>query len=106
MIWTTGVLMILINLAIGIVFIMAGQWPGGIIMLLFTALWAWVFYSWRDRIPFAKVMLKTVTRVTGQFPATMFAGFIGLCIELGLSALFIFSAGNITYFLYYSRLDF
>jgi len=39
-------------------------------------------------------LLKTVTRVTGQFPATMFSGFIGLCVELGFSAIFILSAGG------------
>ena len=27
-------------------------------------------------------MLKTVTSITGQFPATLFAGFIGLVVEI------------------------
>jgi hypothetical protein len=27
-------------------------------------------------------MLKTVTSITGQFPATLFAGFLGLVVEI------------------------
>ena len=93
MIWVTGILMILINLAIGIGFLLARNYVGGVIMLLFTLLYAWLFYSWRSRIPFAKIMLKSVTSITGQFPATLFAGFVGLLFELGVLALFILSAG-------------
>jgi hypothetical protein len=98
MIWGTGVLMILMNIAIGIYFLFLRIYVGGVIMLVLTLIYAWIFYSWRHRIPFAKLLLKTVTRVTGQFPATMFSGFIGLCVELGFSAIFILSAGNINFF--------
>lgn len=97
MIWITGILMILINIAIGVLFLVIGSWIGGIIMLVFTLLYAWMFYSWRHRIPFAKLMLKTVTKVTGQFPATLFTGFVGLLFGLGFSALFIFSAGILVF---------
>ena len=93
MIWITGILMILINIAIGILFVVIGSYIGGGIMLIFTLLYAWLFYSWRSRIPFAKLMLKTVTKVTGQYPATLYTGFVGLVVGLGISALFIFSAG-------------
>ena len=95
MIWVTGVLSILIWLAAGAFFLVGGALVPGAFMVVFALIYAWLFYSWRHRIPFAKVMLKTVTRVTGQFPATMFSGFIGLCFEVGFGALFILSVGNL-----------
>jgi len=48
-----------------------------VIMLLFAILYAICYFLWRSRIPFAKVMLKTVTSVTKKFPATILTGFIG-----------------------------
>lgn len=88
MIVATGVIMILLNLAVAVFFILSAQWVPGIILLLFTLLYAYLFYSWRHRIPFAKIMLKTVTRVTGQFPATLFTGFMGLLVGLVFSTFF------------------
>jgi hypothetical protein len=95
MIWATGVLTILIQLAVGVYLLLLQNWLAGGVMVFFAIIYAWFFYSWRNRIPFAKVMLKTVTRVTGQFPATMFSGFIGLCFEVGFGALLILSVGNL-----------
>ena len=106
MIWGTGILMILINIAFGIFFIIAGSYVGGGIMLILTLVYAWFFYSWRHRIPFAKVMLKTVTRITGQFPSTLFTGFIGLIFGLGFSFLFILAAGIFPIFVKNRRVGF
>lgn len=86
--------MILINIAVGVFFVIIGSYIGGAIMLVFTLFYAYLFYTWRHRIPFAKLLLKTVTKVTGQYPATLFTGFVGLLFGLGFSALFIFSAGG------------
>lgn len=36
---------------------------------------------WKKRIPFATVMLETVTSVTRAFPATLFVGFLGLVCQ-------------------------
>jgi multisubunit Na+/H+ antiporter MnhB subunit len=98
MIWITCVLTILLNIAIGIAFLVNKKFEFASITLICALLFTWIFYSFRNRIPFAKVVLKTAARVTGQFPATMFAGFIGLCVEIGLTILFFLSVGNITYF--------
>ena len=99
MIIFTGVVMILINLALAVFTMLYGSLFGGIILLLFTLLYgttlqtltrtAYLFYSWRHRIPFAKVMLKTVTRVTGQFPATLFSGFLGLILQLAFMIVWV-----------------
>jgi hypothetical protein len=98
MIWATGVLTIVINIALALLAFVFKVIPAAVVMLLFAGGLAVFFYVCRHRIPFAKVMLKTVTRVTGQFPATMFSGFIGLCVELGISIIFALSVGNIIFF--------
>jgi hypothetical protein len=40
------------------------QWIGAAILALVTALTAWAFWTMRHRIPFAKIMLKTVLSIT------------------------------------------
>lgn len=55
----------------------------GLIMILFAGLYVLCYFFWRSRIPFAKVMLKTVTSVTRKFPATIFVGFVG-CVVASL----------------------
>ncbi|KAJ3267489.1 putative choline transporter, neither null mutation nor overexpression affects choline transport, partial [Terramyces sp. JEL0728] len=51
-------------------------------MLVIACLVAWAYWSWRFRIPFAKVILKTVTSITKQFPGTLVAGVIGLIVQV------------------------
>jgi hypothetical protein len=99
MIWGTGVLVIVINISLALFLFKKRQYEAAGSTLIPALGLAWIFYSWSERILFAKLLLKTVVRVTGQFSATMFAGFIGLCVELGLSAFVILSAGNICFFL-------
>jgi len=41
-----------------------------------------VAYTWRSRIPFATVMLNTVTNVTGIFKGTIVIGFAGLLVQI------------------------
>lgn len=55
----------------------------GFIMIIFAGLYVLCYFFWKSRIPFAKVMLKTVTSVTKKFPATIFVGFIG-CVVASL----------------------
>jgi hypothetical protein len=68
----------LLLLYLGNISLTTGQFIFGGILLLLTALTAWVFWSWRHRIPFAKVMLQTVMGITRVYPATYVAGIIGL----------------------------
>eukprot|EP00833_Pecoramyces_ruminatium_P002069 jgi/Orpsp1_1/1176101/evm.model.c7180000056404.1 len=52
----------------------------GVVMIFFALLYVACFFFWRSRIPFAKVMLTTVTTVTKRYPATMVFGFFGCLI--------------------------
>jgi len=60
----------------------------GFVMLIFAFLYALCYFFWRSRIPFAKVMLKTVTSVTKKYPATIFLGVIE-CIIASIWYVFI-----------------
>ncbi|ORY08236.1 DUF580-domain-containing protein [Neocallimastix californiae] len=52
----------------------------GIVMIFFALLYVVCYFFWRSRIPFARVMLTTVTIVTRRFPATIFVGFMGCVV--------------------------
>ena len=91
MIVISGIAIIALNLAVAALYFFTGNFPTGIIIMIFSAVYAYLFWSWRHRIPFAKIMLKTVTRTTGEFPATFFTGFIGLVLSAGFSFLWLFT---------------
>ncbi len=84
MIKVSLVLSVMIYLAAAIGFFIKQVWIAGGIMLLITLLIAFFFYRCRFRIPFAKVMLKTVTSITRKYPATFFVGFIGIIFQFAL----------------------
>jgi len=60
----------------------------GLVMLLFAGLYVLCYFFWRSRIPFAKVVLKTVTSVTKKYPATIFLGVIE-CIIASIWYVFV-----------------
>jgi len=67
----------------------------GLILIIFAGLYLLCYFFWRSRIPFAKVVLKTVTAVTRKYPATIFIGFIGCVVAIvwyGLIAVTIVAA--------------
>ncbi|KAJ3315636.1 putative choline transporter, neither null mutation nor overexpression affects choline transport [Boothiomyces sp. JEL0838] len=78
----TLIIAIIVNFAIAALFFIVGQFVGGIVMLVVACLVAWAYWSWRFRIPFAKVILKTVTSITKQFPGTLVAGVTGLIVQV------------------------
>jgi hypothetical protein len=47
--------------------------------------------SCRSRIPFAKVMLETVIRVTQQYPATIASGYVGGLVSSVFFALWLYT---------------
>ncbi|KAJ3215755.1 putative choline transporter, neither null mutation nor overexpression affects choline transport [Clydaea vesicula] len=65
-----------------------GSYVGGGIVFFIALLLAWLFWSWRHRIPFAKVILKTVTKVISKYPGTIVAGLIGLILQTIFVAIF------------------
>jgi Plasma-membrane choline transporter len=91
MIKISMVLTVLVNLAFAVFILFLRQFIFGIILLALAALWAWVFYSWRSRIPFAKLMLKTVTGVTARYKATFLTGLIGLLAGAAVAAWWLVS---------------
>jgi len=98
MIKGTFIISIILNLIYAIISFLASPFMG-LIMLIFAVLYALCYYFWRSRIPFAKVMLKTVTSVTRKFPATIFVGFVGCfiaCLWYGIIAVTI--VASISYF--------
>lgn len=65
----------------GVFMLYYGQFVAGIIWLLFAAIYAWCFYSWRHRIPFASAMLKAIASVTQKYPALLGVGVGGLILQ-------------------------
>lgn len=57
-------------------------------MVIFIDL-AWLYWSWRHRIPFAKVVLKAVTSVTKRYPALIYTGILGLIVQFAYVAWWI-----------------
>jgi hypothetical protein len=80
MIKGTFILSIILNLIYAVVAFLASPIMGAI-MVVFALLYALCYFFWRSRIPFAKVMLKTVTAVTRRYPATIFVGFLGCIVS-------------------------
>eukprot|EP00833_Pecoramyces_ruminatium_P003386 jgi/Orpsp1_1/1177418/evm.model.c7180000061385.1 len=87
MIKGTLIMSIVLNLIYAVICILIHPIVGGI-MLLFALLYCLCWWFWKKRIPFAKVMLKTVVSVTRKFPATILTGFIG-CFVAGVWYIFI-----------------
>ena len=76
MIKGTFILSIILNIIYAFVAFLANP-IFGFIMIIFAGLYVLCYFFWRGRIPFAKVVLKTVCSVTKRFPATIFIGFLG-----------------------------
>lgn len=89
MIKALAVVYIFFLLALSAYFFVIRSLVVAIISLVITLLYAWFLWSCRDRIPFAKLMLKTVTRVISSYPAMIFTGFVGLILQTAFAALFI-----------------
>ncbi|KAJ3413423.1 putative choline transporter, neither null mutation nor overexpression affects choline transport [Chytridiales sp. JEL 0842] len=62
-------------------FIYLGAIVAAVIWGLFSLLFLLAYYFVRNKIPFAKVMLKTVTRITAQFSGTIVAALVGCVIS-------------------------
>jgi len=82
MIMGTLISAILLNIIYGIIVLLTGGTYLCIIPFAMAALISIAFFTWKKRIPFAKVMLKNVITVTKQYPATILIGFIGGVIAI------------------------
>jgi hypothetical protein len=67
MIKATMVLTIALYLALALACFVAKSVLGGVIMLLFAGLHAFLFYLWRSRIPLAALILETVVGIYRKY---------------------------------------
>ncbi|KAJ3410813.1 putative choline transporter, neither null mutation nor overexpression affects choline transport [Chytridiales sp. JEL 0842] len=82
----------LIMVASTVYFAFIRQFVAAVIWAIFAVLFI-VSYWWiRHKIPFAKVILKTVTRIVTKFSGTIVAAFIGLIISAAFSVTWMASA--------------
>ncbi|KAF9199065.1 putative choline transporter, neither null mutation nor overexpression affects choline transport, partial [Haplosporangium sp. Z 27] len=86
---TTFALSILAYLAAALYYLYLRIWVAGIIALIFGILYATMWFSWRSRIPFATVMLQTVTSVSKAYPATFLVAFLVLFLQIAYSIYFM-----------------
>lgn len=65
------------------------QWLTGIIILILTALFAFMLWSRRHHIPFAALMLETVTDIVKKYPGMIVSGVVGMIVQAIFSACFL-----------------
>ncbi|KAG0286221.1 putative choline transporter, neither null mutation nor overexpression affects choline transport, partial [Dissophora globulifera] len=85
----TFVLSIIAYLAVALYFIYRRLYLPGIIGLIFGVLYASMWWFWKSRIPFASVMLQTVTSISREYPATFALAFLGLFLQIVYSIYFL-----------------
>jgi uncharacterized protein (DUF58 family) len=96
MIKATLVLSIIFNILLALYLIaVLRQFIFGGIMLFLAFIYAWCYWSWRFRIPFATVLLESVTGVTKRYPATVMLGVVGLIFEIAFIALWLTTFGGL-----------
>ncbi|KAJ3282915.1 putative choline transporter, neither null mutation nor overexpression affects choline transport, partial [Blyttiomyces sp. JEL0837] len=64
----------------------------GVIWAIFTVLFLITYWYIRHKIPFAKVILKAVTRIAGRFNGTIVAAFIGLIVAIAFNVIWVATA--------------
>ncbi|CAO3564408.1 unnamed protein product [Mortierella alpina] len=76
----------------------------GIISMVFAVLYAMMWFWWKSRIPFATVMLQTVTSISKSYPATFVLALFGLFMQVVYSVYFMVVIAG-TYDLYYDPVN-
>ncbi|KAG0230114.1 putative choline transporter, neither null mutation nor overexpression affects choline transport [Mortierella sp. GBA43] len=82
---------VLATFALGIMQIINGSILWGALFLLSGVLILSLYRYWRARMPFAVLLLQTVTSVTRKYPGTIAVAFSGLFVQIAWSAVWIFS---------------
>ncbi|CAG8704238.1 28180_t:CDS:2 [Dentiscutata erythropus] len=73
------------------VFFLVRSYLLSVIFVVFGILYLIAAFSWRNRIPFAAIMLETVVSITRKYYGIIIMGFIGLIVQVGWSVLWILS---------------
>ncbi|KAI9296904.1 DUF580-domain-containing protein, partial [Neoconidiobolus thromboides FSU 785] len=81
----------LLYLAIGAYYIYLRVYVVGVIMMVFAVIYAFLWFSWRSRIPFSTIMLKNVSLFTRHYPGTIFISFIFLVLSIAYTIYWAFT---------------
>ncbi|KAJ3103045.1 putative choline transporter, neither null mutation nor overexpression affects choline transport [Phlyctochytrium planicorne] len=68
----------IVLLALTAFYVMAKAYVAAVIFAIFCVLFAINYFFIRNRIPFARIMLQSCTRIISQFSGTIFVGLAGL----------------------------
>ncbi|KAJ2682082.1 pH nine-sensitive protein 1, partial [Coemansia spiralis] len=71
----------------GVYYLAARIWFAGAIMVIFGVFYALMWFSWRHRLPFSKLVLETVCHITRRFPSTIVVSLGFLVIQAAYSSL-------------------
>lgn len=92
-IWITGILNIVWGLATAVYMLYKKQYVGGIIFLVFVVILMFAFWSWRRRIPFSALMLRTSIHVANHYGhvymVSLVGGLIGAAYAIWFSVTFV-----------------
>ncbi|RUS13220.1 choline transporter-like protein [Jimgerdemannia flammicorona] len=80
--WVFSILLYFVTAAY---YIYRGIYFAGVIFGIFGIFYAMTWWWWRSRLPFAVIMLETVTGVTRKYPGTILIGVAGLIIQVAYS---------------------
>ncbi|OAC98451.1 hypothetical protein MUCCIDRAFT_44729 [Mucor lusitanicus CBS 277.49] len=82
---------IIVYFGVTIYYFVKHYYSAAIVFLIFSCLYVACFFWWKSRIPFATVMLQTITSITRSHPSTIIIGIISLIIQTAFSFLFMFT---------------
>ncbi|KAJ3066986.1 putative choline transporter, neither null mutation nor overexpression affects choline transport, partial [Quaeritorhiza haematococci] len=80
-----------INLAVAALSFISGNRIGGIFLTIVSILFAITYYYIRHKIPFAKQLLKLVTAIAKQYPATITTGLVATVVAAVFEGLWLFT---------------
>ncbi|KAL1922216.1 uncharacterized protein VTP21DRAFT_9755 [Calcarisporiella thermophila] len=85
----TFLLSILVYIGVTIFFFVMGYFVGAIIFLIFSVLFIMMWFWWKSRIPFAVVMLETVTSIMRKYYGTVIIAIAGLVVAIAYNVWWI-----------------
>ncbi|KAJ3123852.1 putative choline transporter, neither null mutation nor overexpression affects choline transport [Nowakowskiella sp. JEL0407] len=87
MIHVTFILAVLIFAGFAVYMIYIRNYIGGILTGIFALIYAFMYFGMRSRIPFAKVMLRSVCSVTNKYPGMLAVALSGMILSIAYNAL-------------------
>ncbi|PHH87553.1 hypothetical protein CDD83_8706 [Cordyceps sp. RAO-2017] len=85
-IWLTGILNICWALGTALFYLYKRYWSAGIVFLIMAVFTIVAFLSWRSRIPFSALMLKTTITVSKRYGHVYLVSLLGGLVAIAFSA--------------------